>query len=207
MLVVRNVLFILFAANGFGDPDVNLILITTIVLGLIQAFMWLPGKVYKVLTLNILEAIFIMKLVFSAWTIFVHENNPDPVKGQMIAAYTITTVTIIFFMAIVCYLVWIAIKTSQIVKNLTRKPRRQQRGVRQENLIDEKGKAAQHPFVTYTSLNELSHCCPNDMTFFHKSLMYWHAATQWCSSRIQRLYPGTLGGSVGMPHSTQKKKF
>ena len=46
MLVVRNVLFILFAANGFGDPDVNLVLITTMVLVLIQAFMWLPGKVY-----------------------------------------------------------------------------------------------------------------------------------------------------------------
>ena len=45
-------------------------------------------------------------------------HNSDPVKGQMIAAYTITTITIIIFMAIVCYHIWIAIKTSQTVKNM-----------------------------------------------------------------------------------------
>ena len=159
MLVVRNVLFILFAANGFGDPDVNLVLINSIVLGLIQAFMWLPGKVYKVLTLNILEAIFIMKLgIFSVWTIFIRQNNSDPVKGQMIAAYTITTITIIIFMAIVCYHIWIAIKTSQTVKNLTWKPQRQQEDVQQENPIDGSGNVAQTapaPTITYINMSEL----------------------------------------------------
>ena len=155
MLVVRNVLFILFAANGFGDPDINLVLINSIVLGLIQAFMWLPGKVYKVLTLNILEAIFIMKLgIFSAWTIFIRQNNSDPVKGQMIAAYTITTITIIIFIVITSYHIWIAIKTSQVVKKLTRKPPRQQNNIRQENLNDVT-QAVQPPSVPYTSMNEL----------------------------------------------------
>ena len=52
MLVVRNVLFLAFAANGLGDPDVNLVLITTIVLGL-QGFMWLSGRVYKSIILDI----------------------------------------------------------------------------------------------------------------------------------------------------------
>ena len=159
MLVVRNVLFLSFAANGLGDPDVNLVLITTIVLGLIQAFMWLPDKVYKVLILNILEAIFITKLgIFSACALFIRRNNPDPVKGQMIAAYTITTITIIIFMPIVCYHIWIAIKTSQIVKILTRKPQRQQGGVQQENPIDGSGNAAQPshaPTITYINMNEL----------------------------------------------------
>ena len=159
MLVVRNVLFLSFAVNGLGDPDVNLALITTMVLGFIQAFMWLPDKVYKILILNILEAVFITKLgIFSAWTIFIRHNNPDPVKGQMIAAYTITTITIIIFMAIVCYHIWIAIKTSQIVKNLTRKPQRQQEGAQQENSIDGSGNAAQPfhaPTITYINMSEL----------------------------------------------------
>ena len=159
MLVVRNVLLLAFAANGLGDPDVNLVLITTMVLGLIQAFMWLPDKVYKLLILNILEAIFITKLgIFSAWTIFIRRNNPDPVQGQMIAAYTITTITVIIFMAIVCYHIWVAIKTSQIVKNLTRKPQRQQQDAQQENLTDGSGSAAQTahpPTVTYINMSEL----------------------------------------------------
>ena len=159
MLVVRNVLLLAFAANGLGDPDVNLVLITTMVLGLIQAFMWLPDKVYKVVILNILEAIFITKLgIFSAWTIFIRRNNPDTVQNQMIAAYTITTITVIIFMAIVCYHIWVAIKTSQIVKNLTRKPQRQQQDAQQENLTDGSGNAAQTahpPTVTYINMSEL----------------------------------------------------
>ena len=40
---------------------------------------------------------------WGGWTIFICHNNPDPVKGQMIAAYTITTITVIIFMAIVCH--------------------------------------------------------------------------------------------------------
>ena len=158
MLVVRNVLFLSFAANGLGDPDVNLVLITTIVLGL-QSFMWLSGRVYKLMILDVLETIFTVKLgIFSAWTIFIRHNNPDPVKGQMIAAYTITTITIIIFMVIVCYHIWIAIKTSQIVKNLTRKPQRQQEGAQQENSIDGSGNAAHTahaPTITYINMNEL----------------------------------------------------
>ena len=157
MLVVRNVLFILFAANGFGDPDDNLVLINSMILVLIQAFMWLPGKVYKVLTLNIFEAVFIMKLgISSAWTIFISHNNSDPVKGQMIAACTITTITIIIFMAIVSYHVWIAIKTSQFVKNVTRKP---QRGVRQvkEAMLLRLPNIRLFPTPVWMSWE--SHCC------------------------------------------------
>ena len=148
MLVVRNVLFLSFAANGLGDPDVNLVLITTIVLGLIQAFMWLPDKVYKILILNILEALFLTKLgIFSAWTLFIRRNNPDPVKGQMIAVSTITTITIIIFMAIVWYHIWIAIKTSQIFKNLARKPQRQQGGFQRKTPLMEVGMLLSRPML------------------------------------------------------------
>ena len=76
----------------------------------------------------------------------------------MIAAYTTTTITIIIFMAIVCYHIWIAIKTSQIVKNLIRTPQRQQGGVQQENPIDGSGNVAQTahaPTITYINMSEL----------------------------------------------------
>ena len=163
MLVVRNVLLLSFAANGLGDPDVNLALINTIVLG-VQGFMWLSGRVYKLMILDILETIFTVKLgIFSAWTIFIRHNNPDPVKGQMIASYTITAITIITFMAIVCYHIWIGITRSRTVKKITSKPQvlqegAQQDGVQQENPIDGSGNAAQPshaPTITYINMNEL----------------------------------------------------
>ena len=114
--------------------------------------------------LDILETIFTVKLgIFSAWTIFIRHNNPDPVKGQMIASYTITAITIITFMAIVCYHIWIAITRSQTVKKITSKPQvlqegAQQDGVQQENPIDGSGNAAQPshaPTTTYINMNEL----------------------------------------------------
>ena len=81
----------------------------------------------------------------------------------MIAAYTITTTTVIIFMTIVCYHIWNAIKTSQFVKNLTRKLHRQQEvaqqeGAQQEDRIDGSGSAAQTvhtPTVTYINMSEL----------------------------------------------------
>ena len=158
MLVVRNVLFLSFAANRLGDPEVNLVLITSIVFAL-QAFMWLPGMVYKLLILNILEAIFIMKLgFFSAWTIFIRHNNPNQVKDQMIAAFTITSITIIIFVAIVCYHIWNAVTTSQTVKKHARNPLRQRKDIQQENPIDRSGNVAQlthAPTTTYINMNEL----------------------------------------------------
>jgi len=124
MLVVRNVLFLAFAVNGLGNPVVNLEIIITIVLGL-QAFMWLLGRVYKALLPNVLEALFIVKLgVLSAWTIFIHQDNPNSIQDQMIAAYTITTITVIVFFAIFSFHVYLLFKGSYIVKDIVRKYRK-----------------------------------------------------------------------------------
>ena len=102
MLVVRNVLFFAFALNALGDPVLNLELIVTAVISLLT-FMWVAGTVYKVFILNALEALFIAKLgVFSAWTIFIHQNT-NSVRSQLIVAYCTTATTVVIFFATVAY--------------------------------------------------------------------------------------------------------
>ena len=160
ILVVRNVLFLSFAANGLGDPEVNLELITTTVF-LIQAFMFLPGRVYKVFVLNILETVFIVKLgILSAWTIFVRHKNSESTKGQMIAAYIITAFTIMIFLVIVCYHIYITIKASQFIKGfLARRHQRQQEVVQQEDCSSDRSGSPTHtvpaPTVTYINMSDL----------------------------------------------------
>jgi len=75
----------------------------------------------------------------------------------MTAAFTITTITIIIFVAIVCYHIWNAVTTSQTVKKHTRNPLRQREDI-QENPIDGSGNVAQPthaPTTTYTNMSEL----------------------------------------------------
>ena len=159
MLVVRNVLFLAFAVNGLGNPVVNLEIIITVVLGL-QAFMWIPGRVYKVFLLNVLEAFFIVKLgVLSAWTIFIHQDNPNSIQDQTIAAYTITTITVVIFSAIVCYHVYVWLKGSHLIKGIARKYQKAQEVIAQDVPLDEDTSLATRvvraPTVTFVEMNEL----------------------------------------------------
>jgi len=160
MLVVHNVLFLAFAVNGFSNPVVNLEIIITIVLGL-QAFMWLPGRVYKALLPNVLEAFFILKLgVLSAWTIFIHQDNPSSIQDQRIAAYMITTITVIVFFAIVCFHVYLWFKGSYIIKDIVRKYQKPKEVIVQESspLNEDENHATRivrAPTVTVVEMNEL----------------------------------------------------
>ena len=160
MLVVRNILFLAFAVNGLGNPVVNLEIIITVVLIGLQAFMWIPGRVYKAFLLNVLEAFFVMKLgVLSAWTIFIHQNNPNSVQDQMIAAYTITTITVVIFTAIVCYHVYVWLKGSHLIKGIARKYQKAQEVIAQDVPLEEDTilatRVVRAPTVTFIEMNEL----------------------------------------------------
>ena len=69
-LVVRLVLFAVFAGNALGDPQVNLFAICSTVL-LMMIYCWNIGKVYKNWMLNTLESFFILNLgMFALATLF-----------------------------------------------------------------------------------------------------------------------------------------
>ena len=160
LLVVRNILFLAFALNGPSNPMVNLLVIITVVISLLGC-MWLAGRVYKVYNLNLLEALFIVKLgIFSAWTSFIHQNTPNPVESQMIAAYVTTSTTILLFLMIVVYHVYCWLQTLEVARNVIskfhRSPQEHSEEVQNDDQsVSDCGVAVHAPTVTYIDMRDL----------------------------------------------------
>ena len=154
MLVVRNILFLAFALNGLNNPIVNLELIITAVFCLLGC-MWLAGGVYKLFILNLLEAFFIVKLgIFSAWTIFIHQNTSNPVHYQRITAYGITTTTLLIFLAIIAHRVFCLLNMKQVMTKFC-KLQPAQKDNNQHPLIGSGTVEVHAPTVSYIDMQEL----------------------------------------------------
>lgn len=81
VLLVRVVLFVSFAANGLGDPHINLMFIITITVSMLT-LLWTLGTVYKFGILynntstNILEIFYLVNIIFlSTWSLLQAESN------------------------------------------------------------------------------------------------------------------------------------
>ena len=80
-LLVRVVLFVSFAANGLGDPHINLIFIITITVS-VMTLLWILEIVYKFGILysntstNVLEIFYLVNIIFlSTWSLTQTESN------------------------------------------------------------------------------------------------------------------------------------
>ena len=78
MLLLRIVLFIVFASNTLGDPQVNLLAITVALFGLFVCF-WNAGQVYKSYLMHVYESFYLLNLgVFTAATQFLKTSEASP---------------------------------------------------------------------------------------------------------------------------------
>jgi len=78
MLVIRIVLFIVFASNTVGDPQVNLLAIVVALFAIIVCF-WNAGRVYKSYLMHIIESFYLLNLgIFTAATQFLQNSQASP---------------------------------------------------------------------------------------------------------------------------------
>ena len=112
-LVVRLVLFAVFAGNALGDPQVNLLAIC-ITVSLMMVYCWNVGKVYKRWTLNILESFFILNLgVFATATLFVKSSQTSvPFKQNILSCVMVGSVFVLFCAILLYHLYQQVMKTS-----------------------------------------------------------------------------------------------
>ena len=97
MLVVRNILFIIFAFNTLGDPNINLAVTATAMLPLLM-FSWV---VHKTNSLNVLETSFLLNLtILAGWTLY---SRADPAASQTALVCTSTGIAFITFTCILLY--------------------------------------------------------------------------------------------------------
>ena len=112
-LVVRLVLFAVFAGNALGDPQVNLFAICIAVL-LMMIYCWNVGKVYKNWMLNTLESFFILNLgVFATATLFVKSSQTSvPYKQKILVCVMVGSVFVLFCAILLYHLYQQVMKTS-----------------------------------------------------------------------------------------------
>ena len=100
MLLVRCVLFLLFAFNALGDPSVNLLAIGSVTAVLLIVYAMFGNKIYKTWYLNTLELSFIFNLcILAVATLYIRS------AGGNQNAVTFTSVSVAFatFVGIIIY--------------------------------------------------------------------------------------------------------
>ena len=100
MLLVRCILFFLFAFNALGDPSVNLLAICSVTVVLLIAYAVFGNRIYKTWYLNLLELSFIANLcILALATLYIRSTGGNQ------NAVTITSISIAFatFIGIVAY--------------------------------------------------------------------------------------------------------
>ena len=113
LLLARVILFLVFSANVFGDPAVNLLAIIAMVICICIHRMLVSG-VYKRQYLNAIEYSFLVSIIIlSSSALYTTRNNDGK---QDIAAYISAGIAFVMFIAIILYHLWVAIKGSRVLK-------------------------------------------------------------------------------------------
>ena len=100
MLLVRCVLFLLFAVNALGDPSVNLLAIISITVVLLIVYALLGNRIYKTWNLNVLELSFIVNLcILAGATLYIRSTGGN----QNAVTFTSVSVAFATFIGIVIY--------------------------------------------------------------------------------------------------------
>ena len=163
LLLLRCGLFLVFAFNTLGDPSVNLLAISTVVVGLIP-FVRFTGLIYKSPYLDALDASFLLNLgLLAAATHHMRLAG----GSQAAVVYTSVSVALVTFVGIVCYHAYLQLKDREITNRVLKvKIQRMLNvfhakqeaevvadGVHAENRGDARAEVAQVP-VTYIELRE-----------------------------------------------------
>ena len=107
LLFARIVLYLVFALNVSGDPDVNLLAIAVIVSALLflRAFV---GKIYRNKIIDTVEmTCYFNAVLFSAVELYLLKNGIQSDLAVDITAYTSAGITFMLFFAILSYHMWI----------------------------------------------------------------------------------------------------
>lgn len=115
LLLLRCVLYLVFASNVSGESSVNLLAISLAVLG-VTVMLLFTGRVYKNWTLNALEVSFIVNLgILTAATHHVtvvnQKDNSQEHRSQVVATYISIGVAFLTFLGILLYHIYLQIKS------------------------------------------------------------------------------------------------
>ena len=135
MLIVRNIIFIVFAINIEGDINVNLLAITMVLIFLLSATFF-TGPVYKFKLVNAIELFFILNLgLLSSLSLYVGQDTTANAEKQTYITCAMVGSTLFVFFFIIIYHLYLKFKR---FRNMSCYKRRvpQDRGTEQMALQD-----------------------------------------------------------------------
>ena len=120
LLLVRGVLFLIFAANPTNAPSVNLLAIAIFSI-LLLAYTGNVGQVYKLWYLSLLENSFLINLaVLSAASLYVQPS----ISGQEAMTHISVSIAFVQFIGVVIFHAWKAVKDTTLWRTLKIKQQR-----------------------------------------------------------------------------------
>ena len=114
LLLLRGVMFVIFAFNILGDPSVNLLCITTASLGITMVTR-MTGQIYKKLWLDVLEASFILNLGILAAATY-HVRLAGGSQGAL--SYLSVSIALVTFFGILLYHIYLQAHSATFWKRL-----------------------------------------------------------------------------------------
>ena len=117
MLVVRLILFAVFSGNALGDPKVNLLSISLIIILFLTA-VWNIGVLYKSYPVHLLEMFYILNLgIFSVVTMYLRETQ-SPQQSQEYLSCTMIGAAFLVFLVILIWHLHTFAKTFRCLRTL-----------------------------------------------------------------------------------------
>ena len=153
LLVLRFVLFLVFAFNPQQDPSINLLAIL-VGAGMLHMWAWFSGGVYRNWCLDALEGSFMVNLTILVAATY-HVNHS---KGNQYAAgYTSVSIALITFIGILTYHIFQQLKHTKLCKKVSELNMddniKEFHQSKNENISE--SDSMNNPTVTYTDIAEL----------------------------------------------------
>ena len=130
-LLLRVILFVSFAMNSLGDPDINLMLTISLVIGLLS-FELLLGMTFKSeilhksIYLNYLEIFYLLDLgLLCTWSVLQTDGTSLRTRQRSVISGVLVGVAFLVFMGILNYHVYLRIKSSSVLLKLYKRIRKQ----------------------------------------------------------------------------------
>ena len=156
LLIIRCLLFLIFAVNSLGNPNVNLLAIAvcTTPLALLSRF---TGRIYRSESwyLDALDVSFLLNIgIVASATLYVRATGGD----QTILTYTSVSIAFLIFIGVLVYHTCMQIRDSNMWRNIRQQQRRQWTVIPTEPLDSDTEEVEKHsvtPSTTFIDLREM----------------------------------------------------
>ena len=115
MLLLRTILFTVFAGNIFGKPEINLFVVDLGIF-LLLINLWNTGRVYKTLVWNITESFYLLNLeILTTATLLLKSLGEPSSTSQEIVTDIMVGTAFVVFCAIVLYHFYVRLRSMRLI--------------------------------------------------------------------------------------------